>query len=166
MLVPLFFHSDSEIKTSWRSTFGLRLFWVSFLMYGKPLSKFTLPRNQVKKMYSYEAYASYEASSRLDTGVFVDVLTLIWSILVLKIISKIPGDNGFNHRMRCCRVYICCHQGFKDFLNCGGEYSLELVYLWYMFKLYIVYFKGSHLSLEMFQFLQFHYVFTCEVVYL
>ena len=33
----------------------------------------------------------------LLTGVFVGVLTLIWYILMLKCISKIPVDNGFNH---------------------------------------------------------------------
>ena len=57
-------------------------------------------------MYSHEAYASYEASSRLDTGVFVDVLTLIWSILVVKCISKILVDNGFNHGMGCLFVLV------------------------------------------------------------
>ena len=42
------FHSDSEIRTSWPSTFVLRLFWLSFLMFGKPVSKVILPRKYVK----------------------------------------------------------------------------------------------------------------------
>ena len=33
----------------------------------------------------------------LLTSVFVGALTLIWYILVLKCISKIPVDNGLNH---------------------------------------------------------------------
>ena len=33
----------------------------------------------------------------LLTDVFVGVLMLIWSILMLGCISKIPVDNGFNH---------------------------------------------------------------------
>ena len=66
----------------------------------------------------------------LLTSVFVDVLTLIWSILVLKFISKIPVDNGFNNGMGCCHVYICCLEGFKEFFNCGVEYSGYFVSLW------------------------------------
>ena len=33
----------------------------------------------------------------LLTGGFVGVLTLIWSILMLERIAKIPFDNGFNN---------------------------------------------------------------------
>ena len=33
----------------------------------------------------------------LLTGIFVSVLTLIWSILMVEFISKVPADNGFNH---------------------------------------------------------------------
>ena len=45
MLGSYFFYLDSDIKTSWQSTFGLRLFWVSFLLYGKPVSEVTLSIN-------------------------------------------------------------------------------------------------------------------------
>ena len=41
-------------------------------------------------------------------SVFVGVSTLIWSIMVLECISKIIVDNGFNHWMGWCHVYICC----------------------------------------------------------
>ena len=30
-------------------------------------------------------------------GIFVCVLMLIWSILMVEYISKVPVDNGFNH---------------------------------------------------------------------
>ena len=33
----------------------------------------------------------------LLTGIFVGALTLIWSILMLELISKVLVDNGFNH---------------------------------------------------------------------
>ena len=36
----------------------------------------------------------------LFTCVSVYVLTLSWSIILLKCIAKIPVDNGFNHGMR------------------------------------------------------------------
>ena len=62
--------------------------------------------------------------------VFVDVLMLIWSILMLKCISKIIVGNGFNHLMGWCHIYVCCLWGFKDFFNCVGECSGELVDLW------------------------------------
>ena len=31
------------------------------------------------------------------TGIFVGVLMMIWSILMVERISKVPVDNGFNH---------------------------------------------------------------------
>ena len=33
----------------------------------------------------------------LLAGIFADVLTLIWSILMVEFITKIPVDNGFNN---------------------------------------------------------------------
>ena len=33
------------------------------------------------------------------TGIFVGVLKLIWSILMVECISKVPVDNGFNSLM-------------------------------------------------------------------
>ena len=44
----------------------------------------------------------------LLTVVLIDVLTLIWTILVVKCISKILVDSGFNHGMGCWHVYIWC----------------------------------------------------------
>ena len=35
----------------------------------------------------------------LLNGIFVGVLTLIWSILMVGCISKVPVDNGFNNLM-------------------------------------------------------------------
>ena len=43
----------------------------------------------------------------LLTSVFVDVLTLIWSILMVKCVAKITVNNGLNHGMGFCHVYIC-----------------------------------------------------------
>ena len=74
----------------------------------------------------------------LLTSVFVDELTLIWYIMVVKRISKIPVENGFNHRIGCWNVNIFYLYIFKDLFNCGFEYSGDLVSLWYTFKLYII----------------------------
>ena len=42
------------------------------------------------------------------TSVFIDVLTIIWSILVVKYITKISDKNGFNNGVFCLHVYILC----------------------------------------------------------
>ena len=39
-------------------------------------------------------------------GVFLGGLTLIWSIMMLECISKIPVDYGYNHLMRWGRIYV------------------------------------------------------------
>ena len=57
----------------------------------------------------------------LLTDVFVGVLMLIWSIIMLEYISKIPADNGFNHLMVCIHVYVCCLYSFKYFLHFVAE---------------------------------------------
>ena len=38
----------------------------------------------------------------------VGVLMLIWSIMMVEFISKIPVDNGFNNLMGWIRVNFCC----------------------------------------------------------
>ena len=42
----------------------------------------------------------------LMTVVFFGFLTLIWSILMVKYISKVPVDNGFNNLMGCIYVNV------------------------------------------------------------
>ena len=41
--------------------------------------------------------SSSDAVMILPAGFFVDVLTLIWSILMVEFISKVPDYNGINH---------------------------------------------------------------------
>ena len=50
----------------------------------------------------------------LLTGIFVGVLTLIWSIQMAQCISKVPIDNGFNNLMVWIYVYVYCFYIFKD----------------------------------------------------
>ena len=40
---------------------------------------------------------SSDAMLGLLTGIFVGALTLIWSILMVECILKVPVDNGFNN---------------------------------------------------------------------
>ena len=42
----------------------------------------------------------------LLTGSFVGVLKLIWSILMVEFISKVPVDNGFNNLMGWIHVNV------------------------------------------------------------
>ena len=42
----------------------------------------------------------------LLTGIFVGVLTLIWYILMVKFISKVPVENWFNHLMGWIHVNV------------------------------------------------------------
>ena len=44
----------------------------------------------------------------LLTGIFVGVLILIWYIMMVGYISKVPVENGFNHLMLWINVYVCC----------------------------------------------------------
>ena len=53
----------------------------------------------------------------LLTGIFVGVLTLIWSILMVECISKFPVDNWVNHLMVWMHIYVCCFQSSKDKLH-------------------------------------------------
>ena len=100
----------------------------------------------------------------LMTGIFVGVLTLIWSILMLECISKVPVDNGFNNLMIWIHVYVCCFYSFKYYFHWRCEYDIELVALWMTFKPSALYIKVNHVALEMFKIWQFHDIFTCEVV--
>ena len=48
------------------------------------------------------------------TGVFAGALTLIWYILMVGYISKVPVDNGANHLMWWINYNVSCLYNFKD----------------------------------------------------
>ena len=70
----------------------------------------------------------------LQTGIFVGVLMLIWSILMVECISKVLINNEFYHRMGCINVNVCCSYSFKDIFHLKGECDRDLVALWLTFK--------------------------------
>ena len=51
------------------------------------------------------------------TGIFVVMFTLIWYILIVECISKVPMDNGFNHLMVRIHVNIQFLQSVKDIFH-------------------------------------------------
>ena len=155
----------SEIAVIW-VTFSL---WTMFLWRGKCLffhveSMYKSVFFQVRNWLGPWSLIRYGLI--MLTSVFLNVLTLIWSILVVKCISKFSVDNGFTHGMGCWHFYICCFYSFKYFFNCGVEYSGEMVLLWYSFNISIIWLKVSHVALEVFEYWHFRYLFTCAVVYL
>ena len=70
----------------------------------------------------------------LLTGVFLGVLTLMWSILMLEFISRMHVDNGLNRWMGWIHVYVFYLFSFRYFYHLGGDCEGSLVTLWLPFK--------------------------------
>ena len=87
----------------------------------------------------------------LLTGICFGALTLICTILMVELISKVPVKMGsILEWYRSMSRYIFSMVSKITYIE--GLNMRELVVMWLTFKAYKCYLKGSHLALEMFQF--------------
>ena len=71
----------------------------------------------------------------LFTSIFVDVLTLIWSIMVLKFIAVILFDSVFNHGIFCLNVWLIPYFGGR-WLDTDPVFSILALLRYYYQHMY------------------------------